>query len=122
MKIKFYKWPLIPLTDLWLGVRAICVLKCTKCIRYIKLSRASSISTDKFGHGKVEGVPNKKSKIDYYSIHCDCAIKDESICHYSTQIPNTQSLKKLLKEVIARADEKNYRFVGRREDNHILGI
>ena len=89
---------------------------CVEILYYGK-ARASSISTDKFGYGKIVGVPNKKSKIDYYSIRYDCAIEDESICHYSTQIPNTPALKKLLKEAIARANEKDYHFVQRREEN-----
>ena len=63
------------------------------------------------------GIPNKNNKVDYYSIKYDSTIEDESMSHYTTQIPNKQSLKKLLKEAFVRADEMNYRFVPIREKN-----
>ena len=63
------------------------------------------------------GVPNKKNKIDYYSIKYDSTIEDEFVSTYLTQIPNIKTLKNLLKEAIVRADAEGYRLAGRREGN-----
>ena len=40
---------------------------CVDIIHYGK-ARSSSTATDKFGYGKIVGVPNKKNNIDHYSI------------------------------------------------------
>ena len=81
-----------------------------KVILYWGNACGSDIPVNKLGYGKIVGVPNKKNKIDYYSIKYDSMIEDESVSVYGTQIPGTQPTKKLLKEGSIRADDEGYRF------------
>ena len=92
-----------------------------KEILYYGKACGSDIPVGKLGYGKIVGVPNRKNKIDYYSIQYDSAIEDELVSVYATQIPGTKAMKVLLKKGMVRADDEGYRFA-RKKRKKILHL
>ena len=69
---------------------------------------------EKFGYGKIVGVPKKTNNVNYHTIKCDITIYNKGIIGYIMIIPLTKPMKRFWKDKFVWTDVEGYRFCTRK--------